>query len=308
MLKKLVLTVFCLSLLVIAVGCNMENQTKPDPAQAKKAGEIMKEFQTITQKGAGVEEVAGFINNNIADVFQEDASKMVDELERIQKEFLPQLDSMFIEGDLQNKINNEYKSILEQSDISDIKDSGLQELISKTKNGGYKVETAEGMYFPIIDYECYKKFSAHVTADMRDYIDIMAVESNKVPAKDAALVISWDEIVKRALSQESFINTHNDSVKINEIRQLHQKYVVFTLYGSNNTPLFSYDAKTLNPQAREAYSNAVANSGNSEFIKDLEGFLDVVKNNDYKLTNQVEQYRTNISKKYSTESSRSGSE
>mgnify|MGYP007009153346 FL=1 len=52
----------------------------------------------------------------------------------------------------------------------------------------------------------------------------------------------------------------------------------------------------------------MANSGNSEFIKDLEGFLDVVKNNDYKLTNQVEQYRTNINKKYSTQSSRSGSE
>ncbi len=219
MLKKLVLTVFCLSLLVIAVGCNMENKTKPDPAQAKKAGEIMKEFQTITQKGAGVKEVAGFINNNIADVFQEDASKMVDELERIQKEFLPQLDSMFIEGDLQNKINNEYKSILEQSDI---KDSSLKELITKTKNGGYKVETAEGMYFPIIDYEFYKKFSAHVTADMQNYIDIMAVESNKVPAKDAALVISWDEIVKRAINQENFINTHNDSVKINEMRKLHQ--------------------------------------------------------------------------------------
>ncbi|KJS13570.1 MAG: hypothetical protein JL56_07935 [Desulfotomaculum sp. BICA1-6] len=158
------------------------------------------------------------------------------------------------------------------------------------------------MYFPVIDYEFYKNFSAHVTNDMQDYIDIMAEESNEVPAKDAALVISWDEIVNRALNQEDFIETHSDSIKIDEIKQLHQKYVTFTLYGANNTPLFSYDAKTIDPEAKDAYLSAVANGGNSEFIKTLEGFLDVVKNNDDKLTNQVEQYRTDVSKKYSTTS------
>lgn len=305
MLKKLALIILCLSLLVVATGCNTKNQTEPNTAQEQKAIAIMNEFQAITQKDTSVEEVANFINNNILDVPKEDASKMVNEFERIQKKFLPQLESMFIEDDMQNKINNEYKSITEQSDI---KDTELNELLTKTKTSGYKVETAEGFFFPIIDYEFYKNFSAHVTNDMKDYIDIMAVESNKVPAKDAALVISWNEILKRALNQENFIEAHNDSVKVNEIKQLHQRYVTFTLYGANNTPLFSYDSKTLDPKAREAYLNAVTNGGNSEFFKVLEEFLDVIKNNDYKLTNQVEQYRANVSKKYSTESSSSSSE
>ena len=305
MSKKLALIIFCFILVVVAAGCNTKNQTEPNPPQDPKANAIMNEFQALTQKDTSPEEVADFINNNIADVSKEDAAKMVDEFESIQIEFLPQFESVIFETDMQNKINKEYKSITEQTDINDPE---LKELITKTKISGYKVETAEGMYFPVIDYEFYKNFSAHVTNDMQDYIDIMAGESNQVPAKDAALVISWGEIVTRALNQEDFIETHSDSIKIDEIKQLHQKYVTFTLYGANNTPLFSYDAKTIDPEAKDAYLSAVANGGNSDYIKTLEGFLDVVKNNGYRLTNQVEQYRTNVSKKYSTVSSSSNSE
>ncbi|MDD4238703.1 MAG: hypothetical protein PHT62_09115 [Desulfotomaculaceae bacterium] len=75
------------------------------------------------------------------------------------------------------------------------------------------------MFFPIIDYGFYENFSSYVTPDMKDCIDIMAVESEQVPAKDAALVIGWDGVIKRALNQEAFINTHKDSIRINEVKQ-----------------------------------------------------------------------------------------
>jgi hypothetical protein len=299
LLRKFALIIVCLGLVVAAVGCNGENQTEPDKTGEQKTAEIMNEFQSLTesdtQKDTIVEEVAAFIENNIKHVSREDASKMVNEFEKLQKEYLPQLENLFFDDDIQAGVNNEYKSITEQSAI---KDPALKELITKTNNSGYRVETAEGTYFPIIDYEFYKKYRDHVTADLQDYIDIMAVESNTVPAKDAALVISWDEIVKRALNQERFINTHSGSEKIDEIKQLYQKYITFILYGCNNTPLFSYDTKTFNPQAREAYLNAVANNGSSELIKDLEEYLNVVIKNDNKLTSRVEEYRASLRKKY----------
>ena len=291
MLKKLALIILCLSL-VIVVGCAPKKQTEPNIPKEPEANTIMNDFHTLTQKDSSVEEVASFINDNISNVSKEDASKMVDEFEKIQKKNLPGFESMFSKDDMQNKINSEYKSITAQSDI---KDTGLKELLAKTKNSGYKVETAEGFFFPIIDYEFYKNFSSYVTPDMKDYIDIMAEESDKVPAKDAALVIGWDVVLKRALNQEKFINTHKDSVKVNEIKQLYKKYVTFALYGANNTPLFSYDTKTLDSKAREVYLNAVTNAGSSEFLKILSGFLDLVKNNNFKLTNEVEKYRENVS-------------
>jgi len=50
--------------------------------------------------------------------------------------------------------------------------------------------------------KCIKKYSEYVTEDVKEYINIMAEESNNPPAKDAALVVGWDEVLKRALNQE----------------------------------------------------------------------------------------------------------
>ena len=99
------------------------------------------------------------------------------------------------------------------------------------------------------------------------------------------------------MNQEKFINTYKDSVKINEVKQLYKKYVTFTLYGLNNTPLFSYNSRTMVPKAKGVYLAAVADTGGSEFLKTLAGFLDLIKNNNYKLTGEAEKYRGDVIKK-----------
>ncbi len=289
MFKKLALVILFISLLT-AAGCAWKAPTAPNTPEEPENNVIMNDFQTLIQEDAGAEEVAAFINNNIAGVSRENATRMVDRFESIQKNTLPQFENMYNEDNMQSKINDEYQSVIAHSEI---KDSGLKELLDKTYISGYKVETAEGMFFPIIDYGFYKNFSSYVTPDMKDYIDLMAEESDKVPAKDAALVIGWDEMIQRALNQERFINTHRDSIKADEVKQLYKKYVTFTLYGLNNTPLFSYDTNTMDSEAREVYLNAVADTGASEFLKTLSGFLDLVKNNNYLFTDEADQYRKN---------------
>jgi hypothetical protein len=158
---------------------------------------------------------------------------------------------------------------------------------------GYRVETAEGMYFPIMNYEYMKKYSSYVTGDMRDYIDIMAVETNKVPAKDAGLVISWEEVIARALAQESFVSKYGSSARTEGVEELRKRYVTFMLYGLNNTPLFSYDTKTMNPEAREAYARAVSGNSSGELVQLLKKYMEVLEKSDYKLTPEVEEFRKN---------------
>lgn len=118
-MKKLALIILCLSL-VVAAGCTTKKQTEPDTPKEPKANTIiMNDFNTLTQKDSSAEDVANFINNNISNVSKEDASKMVDEFEKIQKKNLPQIENMFNEDVMQNKINSEYKSITAQADIKD---------------------------------------------------------------------------------------------------------------------------------------------------------------------------------------------
>lgn len=294
MFKKLFI-IISISLIAIAAvaGCSANHQADP-PLNDAQSGNVMSKFEELLGNEPGVEEVAGFIDENVGKVSKNDASEMVAQFEKIQKENLPQYENMFFNDELQSKINAEYQAIIDKSEI---KDTQVKELVTKTTSSGYKVETAEGTYFPIIDYGFYKKFSSYVTADMKDYIDIMAVESNKVPAKDAALVIEWDEIVRRALSQEEFINTHKESVKAGEMKLVYKKYATFILYGANNTPLFRYESGTIDPEAKEVYSKAIKDTGNSRLLKGLEEFLSIIKNNNYKLTGEAEKFRDDFIQK-----------
>jgi hypothetical protein len=164
-------------------------------------------------------------------------------------------------------------------------------LLITTKNNGYKIETAEGFYFPVIDYSLYKKYRQNVTPDMAAYIDIMAIESAKTPIKDAALVIGWQEVLQRAKTQEQFIKEYGSSAKSEDMKQLLKRYLVFSLYGANNTPLFSYENKQMVPVAKKAYLEAAFDANNGSFSKLMNDYLTILKKNEYKLTKEVDEFR-----------------
>lgn len=292
----------------ILVGCNNggeeTNNTKPTAIPAvsptitleDNQDKIIKDYQALLKDNETLIEVVKFMDENISKVSKENADIMIDEFEKAQKQFISKLEDEFYKdnGAIQDKINELNKPGFDITQIDEIEDSELKALLIKTRDSGYKVETAEGMFFPRINYEFYKKYSDKVTPDIKEYIDLMAVESNNVPAKDAALVISWEEVLKRALNQEKYIAQHKNSIKIDEVKALYKKYLTFTLLGLNNTPLFSYDSKLMDPDARKAYENFLKDGKDSDFIKILNDYMEQIKKNDYKLTDDLDKYRKDI--------------
>ncbi|GEM_PF-380742 len=252
---------------------------------------IIPEFMALVGGNPKPDAIIEFMDKSIADVSGENASKMLDELEKSLKSNLPELEEKYYSTAVQEAMFNAYKSEFDLSKLDSIQDAEVKSLIDETKAMGYKVETAEGMFFPIINYEFLKKFSSYAEDDMKDYIDIMAAESNKVPAKDGALVIGWDEVIERALAQENFMAKHSSSAKVGSIKELQKKYIMFILYGLNNTPLFSYDTKMMNPEAKDAYTKVLKEKGDSELLQLLGGYLEILEKSDYKLTEEADKYR-----------------
>jgi hypothetical protein len=263
-------------------GSKAENNNPPAVEESNQ-DKIMPEFTALLEGNPGPDAIIEFMDKNIAEVSRENASKMLDELEKALKNNLPELEEKYYSTAVQEAL---YK-------LDSIQDAEVKSLIEETRAMGYKVETAEGMFFPIINYEFLKKFSPYAGDDVEDYIDIMAVESNKVPAKDAALVIGWDEVVERALAQEGFIRKHSGSDKVESIKKLQKKYITFMLYGLNNTPLFSYDTKEMDSEAKEVYIKAVKNNSDSELMKLLGGYMEILEKSDYKLSEEADKFRKN---------------
>ncbi|MGI6778904.1 MAG: hypothetical protein ACOX7R_13115 [Acetivibrionales bacterium] len=311
-LKKIVIGGVLILTLAIQIGCYGNNSQKnPDSSKdvnqkvtenseinhdSKQEKGIMDEFNSLVDNRAGLNEIINFINENILLVSKENASAMVCRFEEVQENNLPELEKKYYADSIQEKLNDAYKPgyIIDINEIDSIDDKELKDLLVKTRDVGFKVETAEGMFFPIINYEFYKKYSSYVMEDIKEYIDIMAVESGKAPARDAALVIGWDEVLDRALIQEKFINQYTESERINDIRQLYEKYVRFALFGLNNTPLFNYDSLTMSDEAKSIYLEAVEKQEESKLMEKLQGFIEILEKSNYRLTDEASEYRETV--------------
>jgi len=267
--------------------------TKP-PVQEDKNDKIMPEFFSLVGENPKPDVLIRFMEENMATVSREDAAKMVIELERAQQNYLPKLEEKYYSNtEVQEGLSKIYNKDFDLSKLDEVQDAGIKSLLSETKNEGYRLETAEGTFFPILNYEYLKEFSPYVSDDIKEYIDIMAVESSKVPAKDAALVIGWDEVVERALAQEAYITKYGSSAKKEAVSDLQKRYVTFMLYGLNNTPLFSYQDKTMDKEARTAYKAAIKNNEGSGLMKMLGEYMQLAEKSDYKLTDELDTFRKN---------------
>ncbi|HEX7714157.1 MAG TPA: hypothetical protein VF531_09045 [Bacillota bacterium] len=237
-------------------------------------------------------ELIQYMDKNIALVSRQDAATFLMGLERIQKVNLPKWQEKFENEVLQEKMARIYRDNgWTLTDLSGIQDGDLKAIVSGAISNGFKVETAEGFFFPVIDYAFLKKYRAVLPPDMVAYIDIMAEESDKTPVKDAGLMIGWEEVVKRALCQEKFIKEYGSSAQVRAVQQLLNRYLTFALFGTNNTPLFSYETQRMVPKAKQIYQQYTWNNENGRFSALMKEYLSVLKENDFRLTSEVDTYR-----------------
>lgn len=271
----------------------LETETSQDDDAIKADPTIMKNFQAIVDSKAAAGEIKVFIDDQVGKTSEEDFTIMVLAFEDAQQEQLLALEDRFYNGaDYQEELWELNKSGFEFSQIDTVSNPELKKLLKETQEGGYKVETAEGSYYPVIDYEEYTPYQAHVSEDIHDYIEIKAIESKEVSLKDASLIVGWEEAVSRALRQEAFIVNHPSSARINEMKRLFGGYVFVTFKGVDNTPLFRYEDDTFDPEAKTAFTNAVkAGTEKSPYLQRLSELLKLIEKSENKISDEVINYQ-----------------
>ncbi|WP_342564196.1 hypothetical protein NST84_03080 [Paenibacillus sp. FSL R7-0345] len=300
-MKKHSILLTALAFLIGLQGAALSAQASAAPAAASSpAATGISHAQAVYQAAlpllgdsAKLPQAIKYLNSNIYAVTSYQATVLTLKLENVHKAGLQVWESRFNNSAVQRKLGAIYTAGASMAKLAEsTNDSTLRALLKSAGESGYKLETAEGTFFPVIDYAAYRKYKLYVTSDIRDYITIMAVESDLPSSKDNGLVIGWSEVAARALSQEQFIRSHPKSNRTATVRQLYTMYETDTFYGQNNTPLFHYDNKEMDLEAQKAYSSILTrNTGSSAFLEKLEGFMKLLKENGYKLDEAVENYR-----------------
>ncbi|NLM43909.1 MAG: hypothetical protein GX201_07865 [Clostridiales bacterium] len=294
----LVLTVFVVSSCTgINKPAESNNSDVESGAEEIKQGQIMEQYEKLMSQKTDIREYISFADENIEFLSEENAAKLIIQMEELQKEYLDELENEYYCMD-QSILFQLYEPEYNLANLvpENVEDEEVKRILKETYELGYKVDTSEGIFFPIIDYSFYEKYSQYLTEDMKDYIGIMAVESDKMPAKDAGLVISWEEVLERAFNQESFLEKHKDSVKYEDIKNLYNKYVSFIVYGIDNTPLFKHVESTMNDEAKIAYQNSIDKDSNLSRI--LKEYYEVIEREGFKLTDNVKKFRDEVMKKF----------
>lgn len=265
-----------------------------EAVKKQHAEAVYKEALQLLVYSGKLPEGISYLNSNIYAVTPYQASLMTLRLENLHKTRLPSWKSRFSSSDVQRKLASIYKEGVSMAKLAErTEDTALRTLLKSAGESGYKLETAEGSFFPVIDYSAYRKYKQYVADDIRDYLTIMAVESELPSSKDNSLIISWNDVADRALTHEQFIQAYPRSNRITAVKTLYAIYVADTFYGQNNTPLFHYDNLEMDLEAQKAYHAILAKeevNNTSHFLKKLEGFMKLLKDNGYKLDSGVEQY------------------
>lgn len=121
--------------------------------------------------------------------------------------------------------------------------------------GGFKFASSEGMVYPVVDYKVFlEKYGKSITEALSGLYSIKQLESDKPMAQDAALVISYSELIGRAYATEQYIQQYKkDPLTLKDSKFIYQNYINTMLLGMNNTPIFDYQTHVFSVDAKKAY-------------------------------------------------------
>lgn len=252
-----------------------------------EAMDLLTEWNRIVEENVELRDIVPFLRETLPEATEEEADQIVAEFERMQFDYLPHLEEKFFEDNIQEKLHEHFEG-------NEVEDEKVVTLLEEADESGYKVEMAEGTYFPIINYGAYRDFLPYVSNEFGDYIEIMARESDELSAKDAAIVVTWNELVERAANQEAFLREYPQSEKKEHVKALYDKYVKMILFGLDNTPLFQYEDDRIDEEALKQYKEVLTVLDTSETKTMLQQFIELVEKSGGLLTDEIEQFRAEM--------------
>jgi hypothetical protein len=276
---------------------NNPSTDQEDQAGVDQAAKVNAEYNALLKNDGKLSEVISYLEEHIDEVSREQATQMVLALEDAQLQATPALEERYYAEDILKELsnNNAYTHSLDEI-ISQLKDGKLKDLLSETQNNGYFLYSVEGMFFPVIDYEVYTKYEDKINEDISAYIKLKARDTKAPALRDAAIAISLEELLNRALDAETFMTNYPSSPRYKEMKDLFQQYKGAIFFGSNNTPLFDYDKHIMNEEAQKTYNTYVSKpeASQSQLLADLKQYMDTAAENNYKDSDALKQIREKI--------------
>lgn len=251
----------------------------------------------------GMDELAVILTNQIESLSPPYAERLLSLFESAQIKALKQDERYGGVSDAlasklyENKIFTKDDLTSLMSDPASIGEDTLAQEIQGYKDAFYTIETQEGMYYLVVDYNSYLTYQSQVGEWFREYLNSMARELSAKTFSDAAMVIPLEEMWERVTAVESLLaKVENETLEddLNGSLQRLQQYFVMLMnalvYGGNNTPVYAYDTQSMSDE-RIIFFEAHAFGSESPLYDAFETFKKIAREESYKQTESVDAAR-----------------
>jgi hypothetical protein len=214
-------------------GCfkvDLPSETVETP-QYSESDVVMVKYRKLLRENKSPEELIQFLKKNIKDMHENTANIAVMRLIDLQKKNLVK--------HLEKLEDKEYLKVLEDindGEFHDIIDIDKRNWAIKLKKDGYILKPKS----ITIDYAEIKKITyMYVTDEIKDYIEIESIESEKLYLKNGDIIFidKLAEMINRTLL---YTRNYSDSPYISRVNKLKKDYLEIYLFGLPNSSAFEY--------------------------------------------------------------------
>lgn len=287
--------------LTLAGGSVFTGAQPAAAASTSDAQAVYNQFRKYVSNPASLAQARKYLVNHVSKVGSWYGTVMTLQLENAQKAGLERFSEKLYAESVQKALTDAeiYNDLTYTEILKRVKQPAVRKLIEEIWDKGYKLESSEGMYYPVMHYEGFKVFKPYVSKDIAAYIDIMATESNKPSTFDAGIVITWDELIGRAAIMSDFVEDYPKSNRTAAIRNEMAYTVPLVLLGSDNTPAYDYDTMELDPELRRAYDQVLMDGpGDNKVLNILAKLMPLLDAGGNKKTPEVEAYLKQVVGQY----------
>jgi hypothetical protein len=210
-----------------------------------------------------VNNIKQFMDENLPVLGELEGNHMLDNLENALKKELDVVNKNIAEFDAEEElmelIGDDFS--LSPDMIGEIEDVDLRATVQDAYDNHYKLISREGQVEAVIDYSSLKEYQEKVTDEWKEYIDIMAIESDEPPFNDGALVITFDELAERILRIENYLNRYISGPRQDQLLELYENRLTAYYKGLPNTPIAAYDSGEILDNVYKSYESTAANDG-----------------------------------------------
>lgn len=170
-------------------------------------------------------------------------------------------------------------------------DSDRLEFEQTIASAGWSVRESEGMYCLGEKAGWFEeRFGTILTQPFKKYLHIRAEEIQQGFARDAGLLISWDQLRERIAMWEQFLRTYPGFVAKSEIRDRLDVYVRTFVTGMDNSRINNFNSKKLRSDVKAAYEVFIRENRDSAYYKLVRDYYEMLKSKQFNVPDDLKGY------------------